>query len=261
MSGTDEPVEPSEEGEAPEQGGLPETPRPAAPAPAPRPGREVYLRRRIAVGAVLVVVLGLIVWGGIALVTAIIAANAPTGPGTQGGDGSHPNAAALELDPELPADVLRQLEYVREHWDSDESERYGVLGVDDCVNFTSQSLIERGWLPDEEWWYSEDGDAYAHSPAWRSSTLFRDYLAAHPERATPLSDAQRAQVKPGDIVQFDWDASGDRDHTAIVTAVIENDEGEVDVYYGGHTDATWDRSVDDHPNHPETEVFYWSVAG
>lgn len=255
MSGTDEPVEPSD------QGGQPETPRPAAPTPAPRPGREVYLRRRIAVGAVLVVVLGLVVWGAIALVTAIIAANAPTGPGTQGGDGSHPNAAALELDPELPADVLRQLEYVREHWDADESERYGVLGVDDCVNFTSQSLIERGWIPDDEWWYSEDGDAYAHSPAWRSSTLFRDYLAAHPERATPLSDAQRAQVKPGDIVQFDWDASGDRDHTAIVTAVIENDEGDVDVYYGGHTDATWDRSVDDHPKHPETEVFYWSVAG
>ncbi|MFB9311153.1 hypothetical protein BJY17_003031 [Agromyces hippuratus] len=228
--------------------------------PPERPARATYVRRRLVVGGAAVVAVALIAWLVIAIVTAIVAASAPTGPGTQGGGGSHPNEAALELDPELPAPVLRQLEYVRDHWDADSSERYGVLGVDDCVNFTSQTLIERGWQVDEEWWYSEDGDAYAHSPAWRSSTLFNDYLASHPERATPLSDAQRAKVEPGDIVQFDWDASGDRDHTAIVTAVREGDDGEIDVYYGGHTDATWDRSVDDHPKHPETKVYYWSVA-
>ncbi|WP_350347806.1 amidase domain-containing protein [Agromyces sp. G08B096] len=220
-----------------------------------RPSPAVFRRRRlVAAGALVAVVLAIV-----AIVSAIVAASAPKGPGTQGGDGSHPNAAALELDPELPEPVLRQLEYVREHWDATSSERYGVLGDDDCVNFASQSLIERGWLPDDEWWYSEDGDAYAHAPAWRSSTLFRDYLAAHPERATPLSDAQRDRVKPGDIVQFDWDASGDRDHTAIVTAVREDADGEIRVYYAGHTDATWDRSVDDHPRHPETQITFWSV--
>ncbi|MFF2493684.1 amidase domain-containing protein [Agromyces sp. NPDC058064] len=234
---------------------------PTAPHAPARPDRRVYLRRRLLVGGAVVAVLALLAWAVAAIVGAVVAANAPRGPGTQGGDGSHPNAAALELDPELPAPVLRQLEYVREHWDADESERYGVLGDDDCVNFASQSLIERGWLPDDEWWYSEDGDPYAASPAWRSSTIFSEYLAAHPERATALADAQRAQVKPGDIVQFDWDASGDRDHTAIVTAVIEDEDGNVDVFYGGHTDATWDRSVDDHPRHPETQVHYWSVAG
>lgn len=226
-----------------------------------RPAPATYLRRRLVVGGAAFVVVALVVWLIVWLVAAAIAAAAPKGPGSQGGDGSHPNAAALELDPELPAPVLRQLEYVRDRWDADSSEQYGVLGVDDCVNFTSQSLIERGWEVDEEWWYSEDGDAYAHSAAWRSSTIFSDYLAAHPERATALSDAQRAEVKPGDIVQFDWDDSGDRDHTAVVTAVREGDDGEIDVYYGGHTDATWDRSVDDHPKHPETKVYYWSVAG
>lgn len=225
------------------------------PQTTARPARGVIRRRRLLVAVALAVVLliaGLVI-------AAVVAASAPKGPGTQGGDGSRPNAAALELDPELPAPVLRQLEYLREHWDAKSSERYGVLGDDDCVNFASQSLIERGWEPDDEWWYSEDGDAYSHSPAWRSSTLFRDYLADHPERATPLSDAQRAQVKPGDIVQFDWDASGDRDHTAIVTAVREGEDGAVQVYYAGHTDATWDRSVDDHPRHPKTKVSFWSV--
>ncbi|MGW9168861.1 amidase domain-containing protein [Agromyces sp. NPDC055658] len=231
--------------------------------PTPRPSPGVYLRRRLVVGGALLVAVGLVVWLVVAIVTAAVAAATPpdpTGPGTQGGHGSRPNAAALELDPELPAPVLRQLEYVREHWDG-ANEQYGVLGDDDCVNFASQSLVERGWQPDAEWWYSADGDPYASSDAWRSSTVFRDYLAAHPERATPLSDAQRAKVKPGDIVQFDWDASGDRDHTAIVTAVIEDEDGDVHVYYAGHTDATWDRSVDDHPKHPETKVYFWSVTG
>ncbi|UOQ90355.1 amidase domain-containing protein [Agromyces endophyticus] len=231
--------------------------------PTERPSPGVYLRRRLVVGGALVVVLGLVVWLVVAIVTAAVAAATPpgpTGPGTQGGRGVHPNAAALELDPDLPAPVLRQLEYVREYWDG-ANDDYGVLGDDDCVNFASQSLIERGWAVDDEWWHSTDGDPYASSDAWRSSTLFSDYLAAHPERATPLSDAQRAKVKPGDIVQFDWDASGDRDHTAVVTAVREDDEGDVHVYYAGHTDATWDRSVDDHPKHPKTKVYFWSVRG
>ncbi|MGX5694865.1 amidase domain-containing protein [Agromyces soli] len=221
-----------------------------------RPSPDVYRRRRFVVGGA-AIALVLVLAG--AVVAVAVAAAAPKGPGTQGGDGSHPNAAALELDAELPAPVLRQLEYVRDHWDATSNERYGVLGDNDCVNFASQSLIERGWQPDDEWWYDEDGDPYASSAAWRSSTAFRDYLEEHPERATPLSDAQRSEVKPGDIVQFDWDASGDRDHTAIVTAVREGDDGEVQVFYAGHTDATWDRSVDDHPRHPETKVSFWSI--
>ena len=61
--------------------------------------------------------------------------------------------------------------------------------------------------------------------------------AAHPERATPLSDAQRDQVKVGDIAQFDWDNSGDRDHTAIVTRVDKTASG-MQIYYAGHTNDT-----------------------
>ena len=226
-------------------------------APLPRPSARVLRRRRFALVAAVVAVV--VVVAGV-LVAVAVAAAAPKGPGTQGGDGSHPNAAALALDPELPAPVLRQLEYGRAHWDATENEQYGVLDDNDCVNFASQSLIERGWAPDDEWWYDEDGDPYASSAAWRSSTAFRDYLEAHPERATALSNAERAKVRPGDIVQFDWDASGDRDHTAIVTAVREGADGEVEVYYAGHTDDTWDRSVDDHPRHPKTKVYFWSVA-
>ena len=55
----------------------------------------------------------------------------------------------------------------------------------DCVNFTSQSLIARGWTMDAEWSFS----AGQYSAAWASSTAFAAYLTAHPERATPLTAA------------------------------------------------------------------------
>lgn len=52
--------------------------------------------------------------------------------------------------------------------------------------------------------------------------------------ATELSDAQRDLVKVGDIAQFDWDSSGDRDHTAVVTRVERTSAG-TKVWVGGHT--------------------------
>lgn len=158
--------------------------------------------------------------------------------------------------------VAAQLEYVRDHWDDTESDEFGYLAENDCVNFASQSLLVRGWEPDDEWWYDEeDGDPYVSSEAWRSSTFLMWYLEEHPERATALTDAQRDQVKVGDLVQFDWDDSGDRDHTGIVTAVITEDDGSITIHYAGHTDATWDRSVDwaITEYHPGGVASYWSI--
>jgi len=150
-----------------------------------------------------------------------------------------------------------QVAYVLAYWSSYNTAQYPVIDGYDCANFASQSLVARGWTMDGGWYLDGSG---AMSPSWASSTALRDYLRTRADRATELDDSQRSQVKVGDIAQFDWDDSGDRDHTAIVTAVREGDDGKIEVYYGGHTDATWDRSVDDHPNHPETKVYYWSVA-
>ena len=61
------------------------------------------------------------------------------------------------------------------------------------MNFASQSLLARGWDDDDEWWYDEVGDAYALADAWISSTMLRWYLEDHPERATALTDDQRAR--------------------------------------------------------------------
>ena len=157
--------------------------------------------------------------------------------------------------------VAAQLSYAFEHWDDTESDVYGYLDDNDCVNFTSQTLLARGWAEDEEWWYDESGDAYGHADAWISSTAMRDYLEEHPERATALTDAERASVKVGDVVQFDWDDSGDRDHTGIVTSVETELDGSITILYAGHTDPTWDRSVDWAITelHPGGVAYYWSI--
>lgn len=169
-------------------------------------------------------------------------------------------AAPAAVTTSSPA-VQAQLGYVREHWDDTESEQFGVLGDTDCVNFASQSLLARGWATDDEWWYSDSGDPWSHAEAWISSTALMEYLEEHPERATALTDAERASVKVGDLVQFDWDNSGDRDHTGIVTAVTTNPDGTTTVLYAGHTDATWDRSVDTAITelHPGGTAYYWSI--
>ncbi|GLI26715.1 hypothetical protein ARHIZOSPH14_09570 [Agromyces rhizosphaerae] len=162
----------------------------------------------------------------------------------------------------LSAAVTAQLEYAHAHWRERDSERFGYIPNNDCVNFTSQTLFARGWEQDSAWWHDPGGNAYTSSSPWISSTNLMWYLEARPEKATALTDDQRHLVQPGDVVQFDWDNSGDRDHTGVVTAVEPRDDGTVLIEYAGHTDHTWDRSVDWALTvlHPGADVYYWSIA-
>ncbi|MGO4102807.1 amidase domain-containing protein [Leifsonia sp. YAF41] len=172
-------------------------------------------------------------------------------PGSSGGSASdaQPQDAAVEA----------QLAYVLKHWKHYNTAEYGVVPDNDCVDFASQSLIVRGWTMDDDWWTEGTGDDFDFSSAWVSSTAFRDYLEES-GRATALSDSERDQVKLGDIAQFDWDNSGDRDHTAVVTR-IEGTGDNIKIYYAGHTDDTDYRSVDwaITTNHPGASVYYWSI--
>ncbi|MGG7509259.1 amidase domain-containing protein [Plantibacter sp. YIM 135249] len=165
------------------------------------------------------------------------------------------------FDPALPEAVRTQMAYVAAHWNSYNLAHYGSLPDTDCANFASQSLLARGWTMSEDWWAEGSADDFDFSKAWVSSTYFMYYAEDHPELATALDDTQRAQVKVGDIVQFDWDRSGDRDHTGIVTAVVPTATG-IDIRYAGHTDDTVDRSVDwaITEYHPGGAVYYWSIA-
>lgn len=161
--------------------------------------------------------------------------SAPAGAATQpaaAADVAASTADPLTITYTNDPGIDAQVAYVLRHWSSYNSAQYPVLSGVDCANFASQSLVARGWATDGAWYY--DAVTGRMSPAWSSSTALRDYLLTQPDRATALTDAQRDQVKVGDLAQFDWDGSGDRDHTAIVTRVEHTDQG-AKVWVGGHT--------------------------
>ncbi|AMB59749.1 amidase domain-containing protein [Microterricola viridarii] len=149
--------------------------------------------------------------------------------------------------------VTAQTDYLLQHW-SNYNLDYTPIYDNDCANFTSQGLIARGWQMDESWNYSNG----AGSAAWISSTAFQHYMEAHPERGTALGDDQRASVKVGDIAQFDWDGSGDRDHTSTVTRVDKTAAG-VTIYVAGHSKDSDYWNVDEAISGGGS-VYYWSLS-
>lgn len=159
----------------------------------------------------------------------------------------------------VDAQAQAQVSYMLAHWTDYNTDAYGVITDNDCVNFTSQSLIERGWTMDDQWFAEGTGSDFVTSSPWISSTAFRDYVAQS-GRATALTDDQREQVKIGDVAQFDWDNTGDRDHTGVVTR-IEGSGDDIQIYYAGHTDDTDFRSVDYAitEKHPGATAYYWSI--
>jgi hypothetical protein len=148
--------------------------------------------------------------------------------------------------------VVSQIEYAKSYYKNPNKEIFGDLGGTDCVNFVSQTLLARGWNLNRDWTY-KDG----YSRAWISSTGFRDYLRTHPEIATEVTWDQRTEVQVGDVAQFDWDNSGDRDHTAIVSGF--NDQGEI--LLSSHSPAAFDWSITEllAENDDRTVVYFWQI--
>ena len=114
----------------------------------------------------------------------------------------------------------------------------------------------------DDWWSAESGDATDSSITWRSSTAFHDWLAQHPELATELTMEERDDVRVGDLVQFDWDGSGDRDHTGVITKIETRNDGSLALYYAAHTDDTLMRSVDWATTvlHPGASATFWHLT-
>jgi hypothetical protein len=227
----------------------------------------VVLTRRFRIGVVVLVL------GGVVAGTAAVASVNTDEPSSSARSTATPRAvpadagAPVSVEAAAPAPapapaaggVPAQVAYMLAHWNNYNTADYGVVADNDCVNFTSQSLIQRGWAMDDAWWSTGTGASFRHSTAWISSTAMMRYLA-NSGRATALTDDQRDLVKVGDIAQFDWDNSGDRDHTGVVTR-IEGSGDDIEIFYAGHTDDTDYRSVDYAitEKHPGATAYYWSI--
>lgn len=159
--------------------------------------------------------------------------------------------------------VAAQVAYAQSHYKAPNSVEFGDLGGTDCVNFTSQTLLARGWKMTEGWGASKGDGGFEYTRAWISSTGFRDYLAGHPELATAVSWESKNLVQPGDVVQFDWDGSGDRDHTAIVSGIEEDaTTGRRTILVSSHSPGAFDWPITDvlAEHDSRTKVYFWRIT-
>jgi hypothetical protein len=169
-------------------------------------------------------------------------------------------ASSVPFEYQVITPVDAQMNYVLAHWSERNIAEYGTLVDNDCVNFTSQSLIKRGWTMDDAWWHTQTDGVDSYSSPWISSTAMKKYFDTRPELATALTDDQRDSVVVGDIVQFDWDNSGDRDHTGIVSRV-EGTGADRQIFFAGHSLDSDFRSVDVAitTDHPGGTAYYWHL--
>lgn len=178
------------------------------------------------------------------------------------GDGST-YRESVTLTPALPKvsnpadiNVRNQMLYVDARWQTTSNSNYLYIESNDCANFASQTLVARGYTPDARW----NQVNFVPTRAWVSATALNDYLQTV-TGVRELSNGQRAMVKIGDLVFFDWDRSGDRDHVGIVSHIQEQVDGSYRIYYAGHTSHTHFRSVDWAITvvHPNANVYFLSL--
>jgi len=135
--------------------------------------------------------------------------------------------------------------------------QFGQLGGTDCVNFTSQGLLARGWTMTAEWWHSEASGVHEYGRPWISSTALMEYLAAHPELAEEVG---ADEVVVGDLAQFDYRNTGIRNHTGTISR-ISGDGPEQEIFLVQHSDDAAYKSVDSLvDSHGGTgTVHYWHL--
>jgi hypothetical protein len=169
-------------------------------------------------------------------------------------------AAPVSYTVQTPVD--RQLTYALKHWNNYNLAEFGNMNPigGDCVNFVGQTLLQRGWKMTDEWHNRAGGTEY--TSAWIHVPTFDRWLRANQQELgiTPLTLEQRDQVKPGDIVVFDWNLNDSLDHTQIVSAV-EIVDGKQKILMAGHN---LDHNFRDFDNtitveHPGAYAAFWSV--
>ncbi len=135
--------------------------------------------------------------------------------------------------------VNKQLDYVDRRWNTRENDDYVYIEDNDCANFASQTLAARGF--NTSWVWSQKDKL--PTATWVRATLLNSYLRTLPG-VKRIGDSRRDLVKPGDLVFFDWDRSGDSDHVGVVNLIQKQADGSIRIFFAGHTSHKHYRSVD-----------------
>jgi len=132
--------------------------------------------------------------------------------------------------------VDRQLEYAMAHWQDYNLAEYGTMNPigGDCANYVSQTLIARGWQQRDDW-YNRAGGA-EHTATWTYCPSMDPWLTANAAEfgLTRRSLDERAEVKVGDIVFYDWNHNDSPDHTTIVSEVFTEPDGTIRIKSASH---------------------------
>jgi hypothetical protein len=170
------------------------------------------------------------------------------------------DAGTFAYDALSPVD--RQMQYMFRYWQDYNLEEWGEFPDNDCGNFVNQALIERGWVQNEDW-YSDYATTGAYNFSWIRGNAMDDYFASRPD-TTRIAFADRAQVKIGDVVMFDWDPQNDNgvDHTMTVSGVSTKADGTPEIKLVGHTVDAQYRDFDTAitVDNPGGTAHFWGIA-
>ncbi len=116
------------------------------------------------------------------------------------------------------------------HWWNKRNPDFQIF-ENDCTNYVSQCLLAGGFpmehigQKEAGWWYQGSGlksDSWSYS--WSVAHSLRWYLASKETEAMVSQMEDASQLKPGDVICYDFDGDGLWQHNAFVVA--ENYRGE-----------------------------------
>ncbi|QWT24567.1 amidase domain-containing protein [Subtercola sp. PAMC28395] len=171
-------------------------------------------------------------------------------------------AAAPQFSYQAISTVDRQLQYAFTYWQNYNLAEWGRFPDNDCGNIVNQTLLARGWEQNDDWYsdYATTGD---YSYSWIRGNEMDDYLASRPD-TTRLELSDRAKVKVGDVVMFDWDPQNGNgvDHTMLVSKVLTNADGSTSIKLVGHTLDAQFRDLDEAitVSNPGGTAHFFSIA-
>ena len=154
---------------------------------------------------------------------------------------------------ETPLDA--QMNYLLAHATEPNAHAFGRLDGTDCVNFTSQGLLARGWTMNADWWHSQSLGVNQYGRPWISSTALMNYLNDHSELGHEVA---ADEVTIGDIAQFDYEDAGIRNHTGTVSRVTGHGDSR-EIFLVQHSDDAAYKPVASllEAHGPQAKVYYW----